>query len=251
MDLLTTKTAANNVQVWERLRLSVSEAGKKGIYSCRVMEIEKGMLIISRPEFKYGDNLPLDNRIILARFTRADAAYLFNARLVEFNPESPDKMRMTELGQVQRLQQRRFVRLNKIMPVRYFIPERPIKETLNVSKANYIDSKISNISAGGLLMSAKKEINLNTILVIDMITCNFKNLPRDILAICRQSRQDYNKKWIAGVEYILSEDLQKFLSAPELSCIPYNFQEFHDRRQNELVSELFNEQLKMRQKGII
>ncbi|MEE9442123.1 MAG: flagellar brake domain-containing protein [candidate division Zixibacteria bacterium] len=251
MALSTKKTTANKVQVWERLQIAVGETGKEGIYSCRVMDIENRRLIISRPEFMYGDSLLANNRIVSVRFTRADAAYSFRARLKELHPKSPETMHLTELGRVQRLQRRRFVRLDKMMPVKYFVPKRPIKETLDISKVKYLDSKTINISAGGLLMTTEEKINLNTLMVIDLTHINIKNLPSYVIAVCRQARHSDKRKWMTGVEFILAEDLPKFLRNPELSCIPDNLKDFYDRRQNELVSELFNEQLEMRQKGII
>lgn len=251
MTSLTKKIPPNKVQIWERLQLAVGEPGKEGIYSCRVMDIEKRRLIITRPEFMHGDSLLANNRIIAVRFTRADAAYTFRARLRELDPKSSEKMQIREMGKIQRLQRRRFVRLDKMIPVKYHVPKRPITEVVDLSKLKFHKSSTVNISAGGLLIITEAKIDLNTLMLIDIAHVKLKNLPSHIIAVCRQARQNENRKWMAGIEFILADDLPKFLRDPELSCISDNLKEFRDRKQNELVSELFTEQLEMRQKGII
>ncbi|MEZ5359871.1 MAG: PilZ domain-containing protein [Candidatus Zixiibacteriota bacterium] len=248
-----TRTQANNltVQVWEKLHLAVGEPGKEGVYACRVTDIHKDKLVISRPEFQYGDSLLANNRVISARFTRADAAYSFKARLIEAENKKEDTMYLVELGKIERLQRRRFVRLDLVYPIKYKLMQKPLEETVELKGRGFFQARTLNISSGGTLVQSESELKVNQIILMDFLDCKLENLPRYVLAICRQTRLDDNQNYLAGFEFMLEENLHKHFSHENLKMIPAVARMYDDRMQNALVTELFTEQLLMRKKGIL
>ena len=251
--MVLTKTQASNmaIQVWERLHLAIGEPGKEGIYNCRVSDLGQGMLIISRPEYQYGDSLLANNRIVSARFTRADAAYSFRARLVETEPPSDDAMLLVDLGKVERLQRRRFVRLDMVFAAEYKFLYKPIEEPIEMTGKGFHSCRSINISAGGMLIQSKTEIRTNALVLFHCSDSGLDNLPKYLVAVCRQVRRDDKGNILAGFEFILAEDMSKYLSKREIQNIPTRARSFNDKSQNALVTELFTEQLVMRQKGIL
>ncbi|MCK5126301.1 MAG: flagellar brake domain-containing protein [candidate division Zixibacteria bacterium] len=250
MPAKTTKTN-NVIKIWEKLHLAIGEPGKEGVYSCRVSDIKADKLIISNPAFQYGDSLLANNRVVQVRFTRADAAYSFKATLQEAKPKAPDTMLLVNLGKVERLQRRRFVRLDMVLPITYKIIVKPIDEPVSLNGEGLHKVRSLNVSAGGVLLQSMSQIKVNNLLLLDCSKCGLANLPSVVVAICRYVRQDEKKHWLAGLEFLLKDDLPKHLGKAERANLPHNSQGFESRLQNALVTELFTEQLIMRQKGIL
>ena len=253
MTLAKNKKDVNSIRIWERLQLVVGEEGKEGVYTCRVSDIKKDYLVISRPVFSYGKSLLANNRFIRVNFTCADAAYSFGARITSTESESSDDKWLVDLGEIKRLQRRRFVRVEKAVKVGYLILKKPITEKLEIKQAAFNKSHTLNISAGGLLIPIDEddEIDVDSLLLLDFAKSNLRSLNSCIIAIVRQAREDEEKQRVIGVEFILNEDLGLYLRSNDLIHIPDEARQFTLNIQNELVGEMFNEQLNLRQKGLI
>ncbi len=251
MNVTKSKNDQAPIRVWERLQIVVGEAGKEGVYISRVLDISEDRLIISRPMFSSGRSLLSDNRVVRANFTRADASYSFSARLKEIEPKSPDEMYLLNPGEIRRIQRRRFVRLDKIVKVRYMILPRPIKKKIELKPKDFEKTVTVNISAGGLLIPVEGNLATDNLILIDFSRSGIKSISDYIIAVCRYVRVNEEKKRVAGVELILREDLALHLKPGEGAMIPKEARQFNLNIQNDLVGELFNEQLIMRQKGLL
>jgi c-di-GMP-binding flagellar brake protein YcgR len=251
MNVTKSKNNQARIRVWERLQIVVGEAGKEGVYISRVLDISEDRLIISRPMFSYGRSLLADNRVVRASFTRADAAYSFSGRIKEIEPKSPDEMYLLNPGEIRRIQRRRFVRLDKIVRIRYMILPRPINKRIELKSGNFEKTVTVNISAGGLLLLVENRIAADDLLLIDFMQSGLKSVARYVMAVCRHVRVNEEKKQMAGVELILREDLALYLKPGEGAMIPKEARQFNLNIQNGLVGELFNEQLIMRQRGLL
>ena len=252
MYALRQENALYQVKIWERLQLAVGEPGKEGFYTCRVIDVADDCIVIDRPIFDRGHSLLANGRVVSANFTRVDAAYSFSARLRELSPKSPVKMLLTETSTVHRLQRRRYVRIEKAIMLKYAVIKRPIAERLEIEFDQIEDSVYSlNISAGGLAITIKEKLPDGAILLLDFTRADLIKLPEYMLAICRHVRTDENKQLIAGLEFMLNEDLRQFFEVKEIKLIPELYTNFSIHTQNELTSELFSEQLALRQKGLL
>jgi c-di-GMP-binding flagellar brake protein YcgR len=251
MATVQAETKTFKFHIWERLRLTVGDEGREGTYSCRLSDIHDDRLVISRPQYERGKTLMSDNRIVTVYSIRSDAAYAFSARLKETRPKSADEMYLLELGKIRRVQRRRFVRLDKLIRLKYLVLPRPVKKPIEPRAAEMIASQSINLSAGGLLIPVDTDMAVEDILFLALESYGLGKLPPYMLAACRHTRILENKQQVAGVEFILHEDLPRYLSRSEIPFLPEAALRFDDSMQNELVSELFAEQLVMRQKGIL
>lgn len=237
--------------VWERLRLEVGEEGREGWYSCRISDIQPDRLVISRPHFERGASLLADGRTVTAYCSRSDAAYACTARIRETEPKSVDSMYLVEMSAVSRIQRRRFVRLDMSIPLKYRIIPRPIPARIELSVENLAESRSINLSAGGLLMGAPQKVTVDDLVLLSVGPCSLRCLPTWMLAVCRHARVMESAQPVAGIEFILREDLPRHLSGRELDLVPDEAAQYDDKMQNLLVGELFAEQLQMRQKGVL
>lgn len=251
MSAVSVKSKDFPVQIWERLELVAGSGEREGVYSCRVSDMGQKILYVSRPVFEHGQALLANKRMILVRFTRGDAAYGFSARLCETDPKSTDTMILKNIGDIRRIQRRRFVRIEKIMNLRYFCLARPVTRKQHFGMEMFIKAKSSNISAGGLLFEIEEKVSSGAILLLDLSLSGLGSLPAKIVSIARQARTDDEKRRLVGVEFILNEDLSRHLRISELVLIPDEFKKFDSHAQNYLVSEFFAEQLVLRQKGLL
>ncbi len=246
-----TKADEVPVQIWERLEVVIGPEGKEGVYSCRVTDIKTRLLEISRPVFEYGNSLLANDRDVLVRFTRADAAYSFRARLHEAEPKQTDLMYLINPSRVQRIQRRRFVRLDMVLPLQFATLNRPVPAMVDVDELKFVEARTLNVSAGGVALEIKEDIPKGSLLVMRTSGGILKNLPEFILCAHRHSRPLDGDVFVAGVEFILSDNIEAYLRPIEVRFIPDIVRIFNSRMQNNLVSELFAEQLVLRQKGLI
>ena len=240
-----------SVQIWERLQLTVGEGADQGVYSCRVTDIEKNRLMISRPIFEYGHAHMADNYEVTASFTRADAAYSFSARIKETEPKFPDAMYLIFQSNVERIQRRRFVRLDLRVPLVYAVLSRPVAHNINLLEMPFDTTCTINISAGGVLIPVNSTVSATGILIMGTQDQHLKKMPAYMLGACRHVQSTESGKSLAGVEFILMEYLDRYLSVNELIHIPSGLNQFSFKAQNELAGELFTEQLVLRQKRVL
>jgi len=237
--------------IWERLSLTVVEGNREGIYSCRISDIERDRLVISRPEHERGDAILENNRTVTVFCTRSDAAYGFRARVREARPKSPDFMYLLDLGDIQRMQRRRFVRIHTTIPVHYTVLPRPLREPIDPKILPMTAAHTLDLSAGGMLVAVSNSITTEDLLLIGFDSPGSLHLPRYILAACRYAGINDDKQPVAGVEFILNEDLPKHLNQSEMMLIPCEATAFDDRMQNALVSDISNEQPVVSRKGLL
>ncbi|MDD4051909.1 MAG: PilZ domain-containing protein [candidate division Zixibacteria bacterium] len=244
-------TLNQSIQLWERLELVAGESGAEGIYSCRVADIFPDRLLISRPVYEHGRTLLSDNRTVDVNFTRADAAYTFVARIRELEPKSDDRMFLLDLGSVRRLQRRRFVRIDKSEALLYRVLPRPLAVMPEKAEAGLIPARSINLSAGGMLVRLEERVAQSERMLLDMAPCSLKNLPRYLAAVCRHCRLDDDQWLVAGIEFLLEEDLFRHFTMAEIELLPADVRRFDFHMQNALVAEIFAEQIVMRQKGLL
>lgn len=240
-----------SVQIWERLEIIVGESGREGIYTSRVTEIADDFLTISRPDYLRGKTLLAGNRTVVINFTRADAAYSFSARIVDQEPKSESEMQLVELGKIARVQRRRFVRIDKMNKILYAPIPKPLSHRLVLSDEVFKTSFSHNISAGGILIPVSQKIKSGQFLVLKMHHNDLEGLPSFITVICRHVRIDNKKRNLAGLEFILREDLNQYLTPGEIKLLPEKYIKFDMRSQNQLTQAIFAEQLALRQKGLL
>ena len=100
-------------------------------------------------------------------------------------------------------------------------------------------------------MAADDEIDVGNLILLDFAGSGLTNIPRFVIAVCRRVQQAENQKHIVGMEFLLRDKISQYLKNNELALIPGEARQFTSYVQNNLVSELFAEQLLQRQKGLL
>lgn len=239
------KIGSFTFRIWERLRLEVGDDDRAGMYSCHISDIADDHLVITRPFFEGGHSLLADNRIVTAYAARADAAYSFTARIKETEPQSTDTMYLVDIGSVTRSQRRRFARLDITVDLKYRRIPRPISDSVQLATHDMIESHSINLSAGGMLIGVSDDVKVDDFLIVSLESCRFTHLPRWLLAACRYASVRESGDKVAGIEFILRDDVPRYFTDSEVQHVPDKLTLFDDKMQNSLVSELFEEQLHM------
>jgi c-di-GMP-binding flagellar brake protein YcgR len=239
------------LKIWDRLEIIVGEGEMEGVYTSRLEDIGGGRLVIGRPVFRHGKSLLAAGRWVTVTYTRADAAYQFAARLIEAEPRSRDSVWLVDLGNIKRAQRRRFVRVELALKVNYNSIKTPLTEPVEVDVDTMPVATTINLSAGGILIPTESIIERGTYLLLHFKTPGKLHFSELILGVCRRRSSAGYDQHVAGIEFILAEDMSQHFSLEEIKRLPQEVKQFSAWTQNELVSGLFNEEIILRQKGLI
>jgi c-di-GMP-binding flagellar brake protein YcgR len=249
--MVSTKQSTDTflLKPWERIEVVVGEGSEQGVYVSRVEDINSEGVLITKPDFIGGNKLLTANAFVYVHFMRPDALYRFSARLRPI-PNSNDKMiQLYNIGGVERVQRRQFVRLDMRLDLKY-APLKSVSLESGMSTLIWKDSHTANVSAGGLLMKAGNDLSKSELILIKVSKYEILGIPRLVAAICcRIVRMDEDK--FAGVEFILDRNLLKYFSQNEIDLLPSQVKSFNYSIQNKIVKFIFEQQIKDRRKGLI
>jgi c-di-GMP-binding flagellar brake protein YcgR len=162
-------------------------------------------------------------------------------------------MVLVEMGRIKRMQRRRYVRLNKVINLSYQFVTRPVKKPIPIDGGEKHTSRSINLSAAGvlLLLDDDTRVQMDDFLLLSFEPNNLKHLPEHIMAVVRHVTVNEQQVRMAGVEFIIKEDLPRHFKVDQFKLLPAEVKVFDDRQLNQLVSELFTEEVNMRQKGLL
>lgn len=234
------------VTLWEKIELVSEDDPKGSVYQSRVEDITSEGIVISIPVYGGGDGRLLTTHSnVNVRFKRTDAMYQFAARMKSTRNEFGKKILLYDLGRLERVQRREFVRINYRLSLEYakLTGDDWREETLEWKSSETVD-----ISAGGFLMRVDDTLQANDRLVLNVERAHRMGMPRLVLALCvRLVRVDNNH--LAGVSFIRSEDFAKHFSTEQMERIPEPARQFDTAAQNKVIKFVFNEQVQKRQMG--
>lgn len=133
-------------------KIQVALEGERDWYASTIQDIKAGELHIALPRLR-GDVLvlsPGDN--VKVRFSDESASFVFPARYVGRTAEEIPLYRLARTGEIQRVQQRRHVRLKTVLEVRYAHPVEK-KRRPGYKKACTVD-----ISGGGMRLAVDEPV---------------------------------------------------------------------------------------------
>lgn len=133
-------------------KIQVALEGERDWYASTIQDIKAGELHIALPRLR-GDVLvlsPGDN--VKVRFSDENASFVFPARYVGRTAEKIPLYRLARTGEIQRVQQRRHVRLKTVLEVRYAHPVEK-KRRPGYKKACTVD-----ISGGGMRLAVDEPV---------------------------------------------------------------------------------------------
>lgn len=235
------------LEVWEKLELVVEENGDAGVYASRVEDFTDAGIIISQPEWIKGSKHFLANARVFVQFMKSDAMYRFPARTRPIRGKYSERLLLSDIGSMKRMQRREFVRISFTTRLKY-----SLINDLRDSNQEFVwfSSISSNISAGGLLMRVDDKVKKDDLLLLKFEDYLTFRVPRFITAVCRRTTVQ-NEVTFAGVEFITEEKIKDYFSAEEINKLPSQVAMFNANVQNRLVRFVFEEQVRERNKGLI
>ena len=242
--------ATNGLRVWDKLRILVGDERDAGVYVSRIEEIINGGIIITNPEFVSGNSLLRNDLPVIVQIAREDAAYQFHSRIRVQGVDTSRRFILTPPRGLQRVQRRRFARVE--FPTRVVYAPLPADAKWQNWEKNggWCETNAVNLSAGGLLMESSEDMRIGMLVALRIGELRQADLLTDFLGVCRRSFLNEGKRY-AGFEFISGSDLGRYLSRGDISRLPAKYKQFDRRIQDRLVNFLFQKQIELRQKGLI
>ncbi len=238
------------LKIWEKIRIIVSSGTESGEYEARIEDFINGGIVITKPEFVQGKTLLRDDSPVLVQFTREDAAYQFVSRIKRASLKGASRTLLAPPRSFQRVQRRLFVRIETSTEVAYAPIVAEGKWDNWKDGLHWKNSRCVDISGGGVLLKATDELRTGMLLLMKLEFFKKHDLPDWVVGICRRVFSKEGQH-LAGVEFLLANQLLEFLSRKILAQLPESVTEFDTITQNRLVSDIFSEQVELRQKGLL
>jgi len=244
------RNANDQIQLWEKIEIFVGEGSEAGRYKARIEDFTDQGLVISGPEYISGNTL-LRNGIDCAVYlTRPDAIYQFHTRITVHGEGSQRAYQLTSPNDIKRVQRRQFVRIDMSRKLDYAVLPVHVPEEMTPETLTWHESVTVNISGGGMFMRTPHELAPGEVLLLRVYFFSELGLPREIAAICRRV-VSHESGQQAGVEFVRAENLSRRLKDRQRLLVPETAAEFDQAAQNRLVNYVFQEQVKLRQKGLL
>lgn len=237
-----------SLNVWEKVDIVVGDDNKQGIYVTKVEEFNSEGIIITHPILVGGNKLLTANSSVYVQFRRPDALYRFSARMKPLNGSSLGDMQLYDLGGVERVQRRQFVRIDYKLELKYALVK---NENGFCRDLRWHNSVTKNISAGGLFMEISDDIKKDDIMLVRISENSRLGIPGLVAVICRRTARDEDYINFAGAEFITGNALPMFFTADEINYLPSQIKHLTSGVQNKMVRFVFDEQVRERQKGLI
>lgn len=199
------------------------EQGKKRVMVSQVLEdAREGVLVIAMPIFKRRLVPIKTDRTIEIMFYRDNGVYEFEARVVGRSGGRIPNLKVQALTSVKKSQRRDYYRLNTVLPVKVSISNSEGEESV------IIRCLTLDLSAGGMRLASDRDIEKDCIINCDMM---LSNKPYSVKAKVVRSTAVYNQEYAfeIGVQFI----------------------ELKEKVRCSIIGFIFEEQRKLKRKGLI
>jgi len=243
-----TTSASGKINLWDRLEIVIGDGPEAGRYITRLEDFGQGILVIGAPEFVGGTDLIRNGAPCRVIFTRDDAVYRFDSQIAVIARREKRIYLLRAPEAIQRVQRRQFVRLDLRRPLTVTVLGQPGSPSLPPHAVHRTVSL--NLSGGGMLIEAPFELRPGARLLADVEFFPAIGIPTPVAAVVRRVDRPA-AGGLAGIEFVRADYLAQVFTADELGRLPESVQQFSRSMQNKLVNYVFQEQVKLRQKGLL
>jgi len=236
------------LRVWEKIEIQIGDDLDAGRYLARVQDFLDDGIAITEPEFIAGSSLLRDEADVTVLVTRDDAAYAFRSQIRAQTGRAERRFILSRPKRVERVQRRRYVRLEMVSKVAYAVIPRSIEWSERDKHLTWIQSQTVDLSAGGLQMRVENTIEPSTPVALAIDFFKQHGLPAMIAGLIRRvAHQD--QQLIVGVEFLTDSQLAAHFE--DIADLPEEFRRFDSKVQNDLVTLVFRAQIDLRKKGLL
>lgn len=241
---------AQPLKLWERIELVVGEEEKSGHYWARVEDFINDGILISEPQFINGKTLLRKGCEVMVVIMRQDAAYHFHSRIRTIGTKGERKLLLQPPRRVQRLQRRRTVRIDFSTTVTYARIIKTMEWEELQDRLEWHTSHSINISAGGLLMACQPDVESGDLLLLQIALPGELSLPETLAGVVRRLISQ-GENHVAGVELLTDFMLGDFFDSAQVKRLPESIRHFTVNKQHHLANYIFQQQVELRQKGLL
>jgi len=142
-------------------KLYVARAGEEEWYVSSLQDLNENGLYIAMPYLRGGALVLSPGEEIQVRFVRENGVYLFTSRVLARKHETVPLYLIAYPAEVQRIQQRRFVRLPILLDVLYApVPEKPDEQPV------WVKGRTADLSGGGMRLRVPEPLPVGTRLLL-------------------------------------------------------------------------------------
>lgn len=250
MSVITTPQPFENLTLWERLQLFTGEASDQSEFSARVEEMLNGGIVISQPTLVSGGTLLRENIAVRVQVTRQDAVYQFNSTVKKFGNATDGRVILTPPRSMERIQRRLFVRLTVNAAAQIAPLDPGSKSRLLFDKLKFASCTIRDISGGGLFAQMPEYVQANHPVLVRSSLFNDWELPEFLFGRTTEPRL-HTQFTGQGIEFQTTAKAIRLFGGEFVSLLPEACFGYDQRVQDRMVTRVFQEQLKLRQKGML
>lgn len=241
------------LKVWDSIEIIVGEVPDTGKYSSRIEDFINGGIVITSPEFIEGHTLLRHNVDVTVNVVREDAVYQFHSQIRQRSSSHGRYLILTPPRNVRRVQRRRFVRIEMLALVEYAWIKPTMEWEDYEERLEWKTTTSTDISGGGILMKLADDegsVEKDALMLLRPEYFKELDLPEEVVGVCRRIFSDENSVF-AGVEILTTDYLRDFFSVDQIKRLPGRTAEFDSQAQDKLVSWVFNQQIALRNKGLL
>ncbi len=244
------QNSTGKIKLWEKFEIIVGSGSDSGKYIARLEDQSSDGMIISTPEFVSGASLLHNGSECSVIVTKEDAVYQFDSTITLIDGPDGRQYVLRPPKRLQRVQRRQFVRIDLIKRVSLALLGRKGSIVRSLDALTWHDTRTVNVSGGGLLITCPTEIEPDDLMLVKVSFFPEVGLPLAVAAVCRRI-QTVKKIKQAGIEFLRTEQLKRHFGAEDQKVLPESVTYFDQTMQNKLVNYVFQQQVILRQKGLL
>jgi c-di-GMP-binding flagellar brake protein YcgR len=238
------------LKVWEKIVIVVGDGKKAGKYVCRIEDIINGGIVITNPEYVQGESLLRNDIDVTIHVTRDDAIYEFTSHIKQLVKHGVTYAILRPPRTVRRVQRRLFVRVELVTDLKFLKLTADFNWAEDRDKLKFVAGRTVDVSAGGFLMSSGEEFSEGDLFLMKLDYFAEVDLPAWVIGQCRRAFRDEGR-YKYGVAFVLNEELSKHFSKEEIKKLPPAVRSFREPVQDRLARCLFDQQIDLRNKGLL
>jgi c-di-GMP-binding flagellar brake protein YcgR len=214
----------------------------------RVEEINKEVIQLELPIRQSGSSMLSKGDVVDVTYNRKDSAYLFKASILDLFDGPNHSMKVKKLSNTERIQRRKNVRLDISGKMKYRILGHQSENgpALGSEKTG----TLLNISAGGVLFEGDHKIKSEAILLMSFSLKESDRLD-NVLAVVKRCEGTREDGYIIGAEFITKANLNDYGLDRLSEFLPQGTGTFDESLQKIVVQFIYDEQVKLRKKGLL
>ncbi len=239
-------TKYDNLSLWDKLTVFLVKEGARSEFISRIENIKRNSYSLEMPVRKSGKSNLQKGDVVEIRYNKHDAAYTFKASIKDLFVDSSGSIEINREGATKRDQKRKYVRLDISEDINFRIIESPEDKYAGMSPEFH--GALLNISAGGFLYETDKELQTDSLLIINFSLKGHHKL-ENILAVVKRVECAEQGKFLIGAEFVTKENRSDYGLEKLSDYLPHGSGTFDENLQRLIVQYIYQQQVRIRKEG--